>query len=133
MTQLSLESGFLPEQSQERQSFLGAAYPRAYAWVLTVAVLDVVVTSLVLGTGGKETNALARWAIDQAGVAGMVAVKATTLTLVLLICQYLARHRPIAGLRIVGFALAANSLAVVFGLIYLTEYSIVLLQWMGTQ
>jgi hypothetical protein len=134
MSQISLESRFREQpvaaSVTARSAFLSAAYPRHYVWVLLLAVLDIIVTVLVLGTGGNELNALARWAIQYAGLAGMVAIKATTLTIVLCICEYLGRHRPQAGLRVAELALVANSIAVAFGLVYLTHYSIVLLQWL---
>jgi hypothetical protein len=136
MTQISLDHGFLDTTAassvvpQTTPAVRKGAYPRHYAWVLALAVLDIIVTALVLSTGGKEMNAIARWAIEHAGVIGMVAIKATTLTIVLCICEYLGRHRPKVGLRIAEFALIANSAAVACGLVYLTQFSIVLLQWM---
>lgn len=132
MTQISLDHQFFepvggPPRST-RLKRLKFAYPRHYAWVLALAVLDIVVTTLVLSTGGKELNAIARWAIEHAGVLGMVCIKAASLALVLGICQYLGRHRPRAGLRIAEFALVANSVAVSCGLMYLTQFTIVLIQ-----
>lgn len=133
MTQISLEHGLIHDQPSGPSTQIarrsGGAYPRHYAWVLVLAVLDIVFTTLVLSTGGKELNAIARWAIDHAGVLGMVAIKATTLTVVLMICEYLGRHRPQTGRRLVELALIAQSAAVGCGLIYLTQFSIVLLQW----
>ena len=132
MTQISLDSPVFADQPArpEPRPFLAAAYPRHYIWVLALAILDILVTTAVLSLGGNELNALARWAIAHAGIAGMVAIKATTLTLVLLICEYLGRHRPRIGLRLAEFALAANTAAVACGLVYLTQFTIVLLQWM---
>jgi hypothetical protein len=109
--------------------FISAAYPRHYIWVAVVALLDILITILVLSTGGNELNALARWAIEHAGHFGLVAVKGLTLAVVLCICEYLGRHRPRAGLRIAEFALISNSVAVAFGLVYLGQYTFVLLQW----
>lgn len=127
MTQISLD--YLPPTAAESRPARRGAYPRHYAWVLALAILDIIVTTLVLSTGGRELNAIARWAIEHAGVLGMVAIKATTLTIVLLICEYLARHRPRAGLKIAELALIANSAAVACGLIYLAQFSFVVLHW----
>ncbi len=133
MTQISLEHSFLGSSAQPPARPRTGTYPRHYAWVLILATLDIIITTLVLASGGKELNAVARWAIEHAGVLGMVAIKATTLTLVLFICEYLGRHRPRAGRRLVEFALIANSVAVAFGLVYLTQFSIVLVQWTWMQ
>lgn len=137
MTQISLDHGFLNDtqpvatpETQPRLRFFSLTYPRHYVWVLALAALDIIVTTLVLSVGGQELNALARWAIEHAGVIGMVAIKATTLSIVLCICEYMGRHRPRVGLRIAELALIANSIAVACGLVYLTHFSIVLLQWM---
>jgi hypothetical protein len=127
MTQISLD--YLPPPAAEARPARRGAYPRHYAWVLALAILDIIVTTLVLSTGGRELNAIARWAIEHAGVLGMVAIKATTLTIVLLICEYLARHRPRAGLKIAELALIANSAAVACGLIYLAQFSFIVLHW----
>lgn len=127
MTQISLD--FLPQPTSDSKPARRGAYPRHYAWVLALAILDIIITTLVLSTGGRELNAVARWAIEHAGVLGMVAIKATTLTIVLCICEYLSRHRPRAGLRIAEFALIANTAAVACGLIYLGQFSVVILTW----
>jgi len=136
MTQISLDHGFLDNSAASaagpanRAPTRAGAYPRHYAWVLLLALLDIIVTTLVLSTGGKELNAIARWAIEHAGILGMLAIKSTTLTIVLFICEYLGRHRPRVGLRIAELALVAHSIAVACGLVYLAQFSIVLLQWM---
>lgn len=103
-------------------------FPRHYVWLLGLAAADVLVTWLVLGTGGTELNALARLAIERAGVLGMISIKAATLALVLAICEYVGRRRPTTGRRLAEFALAANTMAVSFGLVYLTQFSLVVLQ-----
>ena len=61
------------------------SYPRHYVWIAGLALLDVVLTSLVLSTGGHELNALARFAIEQAGVLGMIGVKVLTLGVIVAI------------------------------------------------
>lgn len=133
MTQISLDHGLLnpspAASAAHRAPPRAGAYPRHYAWVLALAALDIIITTLVLSTGGRELNAIARWAIEHAGVFGMIAIKATTLTIVLLICEYLARHRPRAGLKIAEFALIANSVAVACGLVYLGQFSYILIHW----
>ena len=127
MTQISLD--FLPQPATEAKPARRGAYPRHYAWVLALAILDIIITTLVLNSGGRELNAIARWAIEHAGILGMVAIKTITLTIVLCICEYLARHRPRAGLKIAEFALIANTAAVACGLIYLGQFSFIVLHW----
>ncbi len=103
-------------------------FPRHYVWLLGLAAMDVLVTWLVLRFGGSELNALARFAIEKAGVSGLISIKAATIAMVLAICEYVGRRRPVMGRRLAEFALAANTLAVSFGLVYLTQFSLVVLQ-----
>ena len=133
MTQFSLEHQLIRTVTPVERRPAGIrwlAYPRHYFLVLILAIFDIVVTTLVLGTGGNELNAIARWAIESAGIGGMIAIKVSTLSIVLMICEYLGRHHHRAGRRVAEFALIANSAAVACGLLYLTHFSIVLLQWM---
>jgi hypothetical protein len=104
------------------------SYPRHYVWITCLALLDIALTSLVLSTGGHELNALARLAIEHAGVFGMIGVKALTLAVIVAICEYVGRREPVKGRRIVEFALAANSVAVAFGLMYLAEFGLAFLR-----
>ena len=104
------------------------AYPRHYLWVLGLAILDIGLTSLVLSTGGRELNAIARYAIERAGVFGMIGIKALTLMVIIGICEYVGPRRPVVGRRIAEFALAANSVAVACGLVYVTQFTLALLQ-----
>jgi hypothetical protein len=130
MSQVSIDGVFVDRGDSPRPvPFVSAAYPRHYIWVVAIAALDILVTILVLATGGNELNALARWAIEHAGHLGLVAIKGLTLAVVLCICEYLGRHRPRVGLRLAEFALISNSVAVAFGLVYLAQYTIVLMHW----
>ncbi len=131
MTQVQINRS-LPLDVEPTRSFRAlrshVVFPRHYGWLLGLAAMDVIVTWVVLSTGGNELNALARWAIERAGVTGLISIKAATMALVLAICEYVGRRQPKVGLRLAEFALVANSVAVSFGLVYLTQFSLVVLQ-----
>jgi hypothetical protein len=99
-------------------------YPALYRWLLALAALDVLVTSLVLALGGTEANALAAAVIDRAGVPGMVALKVFSIGAVIGVCEYVGRRRPSAGHRLAQAALAANTAAVTVGCLFLGEYAV---------
>ena len=121
--------GAEPPSVSRRSAWAALAYPRHYVWVLGLALLDVLVTSMVLITGGKELNVIARFAIEHAGVGGMIAIKGSTLAVIIGICEYLGHRRPVLGQRIAEFALAANSAAVTCGMVYLAEFTLEVLRW----
>lgn len=131
MAQLQIDSSLrfgIVSISAQSPLLSRVVFPRHYVWLLGLAAMDVLVTWLVLQTGGNELNALARVAIERAGVAGMISIKAATMALVLAICEYIGRRRPPLGRRLAELALAANTLAVSFGLVYLSQFALVVMQ-----
>ena len=50
-------------------------YPIAYAWLLVISALDIILTWIILGKGGREVNPRAREVIDDWGLDGMIAYK----------------------------------------------------------
>jgi hypothetical protein len=102
-----------------------AVYPSLYPWLIALALLDVLLTMIILCLGGEEANALPRAVFAQAGVPGLVALKAASIGFTLAICQYVGRRRFRAGHLLTQFAVAANTAAVTMGIAALAVYAAV--------
>lgn len=98
-------------------------YLDIHAWFLCLALLDVVLTTIILRLGGSEANAVARGVLHAAGVEGMVAFKFAAAVLVLCICEAVGRRREPLGRNIALFGVAANTVAVTLGAMYLVLFS----------
>lgn len=99
-------------------------YMPAHRWFLCLAALDVIFTTLVLRTGGTESNVIARSVIEAGGLTGMVLFKLICSLFVLVVCELAGRHRDSLGQKIALAAVAANSVAVAMGAGYLTIYTV---------
>jgi hypothetical protein len=72
-------------------------YPKAYSGYIALAVLDVLLTSLILRLGGNEANFVAAWVIEKAraieatGLTGMTLFKFGTVFFVLVACEIVGR------------------------------------------
>lgn len=106
-----------------------ALYPEVYRWVIVLALLDVLLTMIVLALGGREANAVAAAVIARAGMPGMVLLKTAGVGMALVACEFVGRQRPKAGLRLAQFALAANTAAVTLCGIFLGVYVVTILLW----
>lgn len=91
-------------------------FERFYPWLVLAACLDIMLTYVVLTRGGREVNALAAAVIDAAGHWGMIGYKLTIIIVVILICEFVGRHRQQVGQTLVGIAIALNLLPVVYTL-----------------
>ncbi|MFN0131989.1 MAG: DUF5658 family protein [Phycisphaerales bacterium] len=98
-------------------------YPSAYRWFVVLAVLDATLTAIVLALGGQELNIAARAALDVGGVPAMVALKAVAVAIVLAICEYVGNRRPDLGLRLVHWAVAANTVPVTMGAMFISIFA----------
>jgi len=94
-----------------------ASFPDHYAWLLLVGVLDVMLTTVVLGRlGGVELNPIARWAIAHADTWGLILLKLLAIVVFVAICEVVAAHRPEVGRRLASWAIALSAVPVVVGL-----------------
>lgn len=99
-------------------------YPSLYPWLIALAALDVLLTTLILSLGGTEANAIARAVLDNVGLPGMILLKLLSITFIIGVCQYAGRRRFRAGHLLAQIAIAANSAAVAVGCAALAAYSI---------
>jgi hypothetical protein len=98
--------------------FPWALYPNHYAWYVLVGTLDVIVTFVIVAyLGGGEVNELARHILQQHGWPGMVALKYSTVVVVLLVCEIVGRSKPRAGRGLATGAVVISALPVGLGLL----------------
>lgn len=91
----------------------GVLYPDLYCWYVLAATLDILVTAIVMSVyGAVEVNGFAAAVIERFGLIGLVPMKFMTVVLVLMICEYVGRHKPSAGLRVAQLAVGVSFLPV---------------------
>jgi hypothetical protein len=103
-------------------------YPRHYPWFITLAGLDILLTWIVLSLGGQELNAVARLALDLAGIPGMIALKLAAVFIVCAVCEYAGRRKPHLGRGVANLAIAANTIPVTVACLCLTQFVLGLLE-----
>jgi len=96
-------------------------YPNAYAWLLLVSALDGMITWAVLSLGGFEANPIAGHVLEAHGFAAMVGYKFALVSLVIMICEFIGRHRHQTGLRVAAFGIALTCLPVLVGLLAIAQ------------
>lgn len=79
-------------------------FARIYPWYLLVAALDVIITWVILTHGGRELNTIAAWVWAGWGPAGLTMLKFGTVTLVVIICEFIAELSETAGRRLATWA-----------------------------
>jgi hypothetical protein len=94
-------------------------YPRIYPWYVFLAALDIMLTWVVLHSGGREVNVMADWVIRMGGLRGTVLFKFATVLLVIAICEVVGRKRPPLGLKIAEWSVAVTAIPVTVTLVQL--------------
>lgn len=79
-----------------------------YPWYVLFAALDVMMTWVVLEFGGVEANTIAVWVIRYGGLPGMIALKFSSVVLVIVIAEYVGRQNYRLGRGLCIFAIAAS-------------------------
>ncbi len=87
-----------------------------YRWFAVLAMLDVLLTSIILTLGGTESNAIACFMYRTFGVAGLVLLKVPCVLLVIAICERVGRERPALARGVARLAVLLNTVPVAFGL-----------------
>lgn len=91
-------------------------FPQTYGWYITAAAADTVLTAIILTLGGIEVNLVAAGVIDRTGLIGMLLFKFATVYTVLLICEYIGRHRLCTARRLGTWAVIISTIPVLVGL-----------------
>jgi len=94
-------------------------YPAPYTWLVFLAAMDIMLTWIVLYTGGREVNALAAWVIQNAGLPGMVLYKFALVILIVVICEIIASRKEPTARKLAEWAVAITAIPVVITLVLL--------------
>ena len=94
-------------------------YENTYVWLIFVSCLDIMLTWVVLHTGGREANALAAWIIARFGLIGIVLFKLSIVVFVIGLCEMIGRHSRTAGRGFVRAAVAISAMPVLVGFVLL--------------
>jgi hypothetical protein len=90
-------------------------YSSAYAWLVLVSSLDIILTSVILRLGGREVNPIAEAVIAMHGLPGMIAFKFALMVFVIIMCEVIGRVRPRTGLWLARFGILASAFPVIVG------------------
>ena len=94
-------------------------YPGVYIWYVILASCDISLTWIILSLGGREENALANWIFEHGGLVGAVIFKFATVVIVVVICEFVGRHRNKTGRRVAEWAIALTAIPVVVAIVQL--------------
>ncbi|MEX2217469.1 MAG: DUF5658 family protein [Phycisphaerales bacterium] len=114
----------VPEPVPLAAPFPALLYGRFYTWYLLAGTLDILVTHFILSQlGGWEVNVLAARLIERYGVWGLVALKYSTVVVVVLVCEYVGRRRPRVGRGLAAAAIVISALPVGLGLLQVAAWT----------
>jgi hypothetical protein len=95
-------------------------FPDRYVWYVFASTLDIIVTVTVLKhLGFREANSFAQKSIDYFGTWGLIGLKFISVILVVVICEYVGRHRERVGRTLATLAIMASLFPVAFAMIQL--------------
>lgn len=89
--------------------------PNCHLIFATLGLLDFVQTSLILSLGGDECNELARWVMQQWGLAGAAVYKFALIALVIGIIEWTARREAPAARRLASYSICLGLIPVLVG------------------
>jgi hypothetical protein len=94
-------------------------YQNAYVWFVFVSALDIMLTWVILQSGGSEINPIADAVIQRFGLRGMVAFKFALVIFVIIMCEWMGRRSDRHGRKIAEWAVAVTSIPVVLSFVIL--------------
>lgn len=100
-----------------------ARFPNHYCWYVLVCALDLILTNAVMTYfGAVEVNAVAHHAIERAGFRGLIALKVSTMIVVIGVIELLARRAFRVGHRLAEWSIAISGMPVVVTLLQLAAF-----------
>ena len=99
----------------------GMLYENAYVWLIFVSCLDIMLTWVVLWSGGKEVNVLAAGIIHRFGLAGIVLFKLSMVLFVIGLCETIGRRNRETGRKFALAAVAISAMPVVVAFLLLAK------------
>ncbi len=100
-----------PVQASSRKSRLRTPvlYPNVYVWLVFVSAMDIIMTRIVLGFGGREVNPIALLAIKGGGLWGLILFKFVIIAGVIGLCEIIGRHKYMTGKRLSIFGVVISA------------------------
>lgn len=90
-------------------------YPNCHLFFATLGLCDFVQTCMILSLGGAECNELARWVMEQWGLAGAAVYKFALVGLIIGIVEWTAFRDAFAAKRLATYSLILGALPVLVG------------------
>lgn len=94
-------------------------YPGAYLWFVFVSALDIMLTWVILESGGSEVNPVADAVIQRFGLQGMVAFKFSLVIFIVIMCEWMGRRSDRHGKKIAEWSVAVTAIPVVLAFVML--------------
>ena len=99
-------------------------YPNAYAWLLLLSAMDVMLTWVILLLKGREVNPIANWVIKQWELSGMITYKFMLILFFIMICEVIGHMREPTGRFLSRVSVAIAMIPVVWSLYLLGRYAL---------
>lgn len=94
----------------------GVRYPDLYCWYVLASTLDILFTYIIIEVyKGWEANQIAAGIFVKYGWPGMIALKYSTVVVVLVVCELVARKHEWLGHRLAMLAVAVGAFPVLWG------------------
>ncbi|MCP4592569.1 MAG: hypothetical protein GY842_17695 [bacterium] len=117
-----------PDESPHRLGMcLGqpVLYPDIYVWFVFLAAVDLMLTWVILATGGKELNWIAASIVEHFNLPGLAGYKFGLVVFVIGMCEAVGRRRASAGYRLAEWAVALSAIPVVISMVLLAAWGLV--------
>lgn len=99
-------------------------YPNAYAWLLLLSSLDIMLTWVILIFGGSEVNPIALWIIKRFALPGMIIYKFALIVFFICICEIVGTLRDSTGWMLSRLSVLIGCVPVVWAMYLLARHNI---------
>ncbi len=107
-------------------------YPNHYCWFVLFSALDIMLTYTILHEymqyDGRELNSFADFVIRHAGLNGAIALKVVSIVIVIFVCEYVGRRKPITGRTLAVCVVAMSTVPVIFAIVQLAAVNLGLIE-----
>lgn len=116
MSRFSLDRVHVQALTEQRFVQPALLFPFEYLMFVTVSAMDIVLTWVILQSGGSELNPIANLVIEHHGLNGMVAYKFALVVLVVVLCESVGRAQVIKGRLLAWFCVLLTTAVVTWSL-----------------
>lgn len=94
-------------------------FPDHYSWFVLASTMDLLMTWVVLHSGGIEANAIARYIIEKFDLYGTLVFKFAMVVLVVVICEVVGQRRYATGRALATWAIVVPASGVLMAVLVL--------------